>query len=77
LTEDEKATLEKVYATKKRIEDEVKALYPRAPNAAAPSGGAAGMTMSMADIQRTAQASGRTVEEVRAAAAARGYTVTQ
>ena len=41
LSSDEKATLEKVYATKKRIEDEVKALYPKAPNAAAPSGAAA------------------------------------
>lgn len=44
LSADEQATLEKVYATKKRIEEEVKALYPRAPNAAAPSGGAAAVT---------------------------------
>jgi hypothetical protein len=77
LNSDDQAALDKMYATKKRIEDEVKALYPKAPNAAAPSGGTTGMTMSMADIQRTAQASGRSVEEVRAAAAARGYTVTQ
>lgn len=77
LSTDEKAALDKMYATKKRIEDEIKAQYPKAPSAAAPSGGATGMTMSMADIQRTAQVSGRTVEEVRAAAAAKGYTVTQ
>jgi hypothetical protein len=77
LDADQQATLDKLYVTKKRIEDEVRAQYPKAPSAAAPSGGATGMTMSMADIQRTAQVSGRTVEEVRAAAAAKGYTVTQ
>jgi hypothetical protein len=73
----EQSMLDKSYASKKRIEAEVRALYPKAPNAAAPSGEATGMTISMADIQRTAQASGRTPEEVRAAAAAKGYTVTQ
>jgi hypothetical protein len=76
LSADEKTALDKMYATKKRIEDEIKAQYPKAPNAAAPSGGATGMTMSMADIQATARAQGKTVEEVRAVAAAKGYTIT-
>jgi hypothetical protein len=36
---------------------------------------AAGKTMSMADVQATAKASGKTVDEVKKAAAAAGYTV--
>ena len=39
----------------------------------APAGGK--NVITMADIQRTAQSSGRSVEEVRAAAAAKGYTI--
>jgi hypothetical protein len=31
--------------------------------------------ITMADIQRTAASSGKSVEEVRAAAAAKGYTI--
>lgn len=44
LSADEKAALDRMYATKKRIEDEIRAQYPKAPNAAAPSGGAATAT---------------------------------
>jgi hypothetical protein len=77
LDAEQQATLDKLYVTKKRIEAEVRAQYPnKASGAAAPSGGATGMTMSMADVLATAQAQNKTVEEVRAAAAARGYTVT-
>jgi hypothetical protein len=79
LSADQQAALDRMYATKKRIEDEVRAQFPKAPNAAggAPAGGGAtGLTMSMADIVATAQASGRSPNEVRAAAAARGYTIT-
>jgi hypothetical protein len=44
---------------------------------AASAGGDAGgkNVITMADIQRTAASSGKTVEEVRAAAAAKGYTI--
>jgi hypothetical protein len=41
LSSDEQTSLQNLYATKKRIEDEVSARYPKAPNAAAPSGAAA------------------------------------
>ena len=44
LSADEQTSLKNLYATKKRIEDEVNARYPKAPNAAAPSGGAAAAT---------------------------------
>jgi len=76
LSADEQTSLNNLYATKKRIEDEVNARYPKAPNAAAPSGGATGKTISMADLQETARVQGKTVDEVRAVAAAKGYTVT-
>lgn len=44
-----------------------------APTGGAPTGSK--NVLSMADIQRTAEVSGKSIEEVRAAAAAKGYTI--
>jgi hypothetical protein len=72
LSASESSRLNKLYATKKRIEAEAKAQHPLKGD----TGANAGKTISMADIQETARVQNKTVDEVRAAAAAKGYTVT-
>jgi hypothetical protein len=74
LTEKDRAALDANTAfLKKRYE----AISSELQKSGAPAGGADGgkNVITMADIQRTATASGKTVEEVRAAAAAKGYTI--
>lgn len=58
---------------KKRYDSAMSELQKSGGPAAAE--GAGGKVMTMADVLRTAQDSGKTVEEVRAAAARRGYTI--
>jgi hypothetical protein len=72
LSASDSSRLDKLYATKRRIEAEVKAQHPLKGD----TGASAGKTISMADLQETARVQGKTVDEVRAVAAAKGYTVT-
>ena len=72
LSASESRRLDKLYATKRRIEAEVKAQHPLKGD----TGASAGKTISMADLQETARVQGKTVDEVRAVAASKGYTVT-
>jgi hypothetical protein len=74
LTDKERAALDANTAfLKKRYET----ISSELQKTGAPAGGAAGNNkmITMADIQRTAVESGKTVEEVRAVAAAKGYTI--
>ena len=66
-----RAEVTRLDARIKELED---AAYARVTGGA-PTGGAAGMTMTMDDVQATAAASGRSPEEVIAAAKRKGYTI--
>jgi hypothetical protein len=77
LSDKDKAALDANNAFLKKRYDAVSAELKKSGAPAggdAPAGGNRNV-VTMADIQRTAQASGKSVEEVRAAAAAKGYTI--
>ena len=75
LSEKEQAALDANNAFLKKRFDAVSAELKKSGATAGSDAPVAGKTITMADIQRTAAASGRSVEEVRATAAAKGYTI--
>jgi len=76
LTPKEQAALDANNAFLKKRYDAVSTdLQKAGASAGAPAAGGNKNMITMADIQRTAASSGKSVEEVRAAAAAKGYTI--
>jgi hypothetical protein len=75
LTPKEQAALDANNSFLKKRYDSAMSELQKSGGPAAAAEGAGGKVMTMADVLRTAQDSGKTVEEVRAAAARRGYTI--
>jgi hypothetical protein len=75
LTPKEQALLDSNTAFLKKRYDAAISELKKSGGAAAGAEGAGDKVMTMADVLRTAQSSGRSVEEVRAAAARNGYTI--
>ena len=56
LSSDDQAALDRMYATKKRIEDEVKALYPKAPSAGGATNTSGAGAPTLAEFMAAARA---------------------